>query len=129
VARLVAVVLTLIIVLITWLLFVYPAAPQSYRLMVHNNTTVTIDTVRVFGSGSVADAVVTDLEPGESGELELLLNVTGQLRFEVLRGYNRIDAIFEGDVSSLDRHQQWLLLNKNNLFILSDTAPAVRSRQ
>lgn len=127
--RSVAAALALIIVVATWLLFALPVGPQSYRLIVHNNTDATIDTVRVFGSGAIEDAVVTGLKPGQSGELELLLNTAGQLRFEVLRGYNRIDTIFEGDVSSLDRHQQWLLLNKNNHFVLSNTAPVETPRQ
>ncbi len=40
-----------------------------------------------------------------------------------MRGYNRIDAIFEDDVSTLQRDQLWLIINNNNHFVLAESAP------
>ena len=82
-----------------------------------------MDMVRVFGSGAIASAELQLLEPGQSGELNLGLRPAGQLRFEVMRGYNRIDAIFEDDVSTLQRDQLWLIINNNNHFVLAESAP------
>ncbi len=79
--------------------------------------------IRVFGSGATETPELKKLQAGQSGELNPGLKPSGQLRFEVMRGYNRIDAIFESDVSSLKRHQQWLIINKNNHFVFSDSAP------
>jgi len=47
----------------------------------------------------------------------------GELRFEVMRAYNRIDAIFEADVATTERRRQWLLLHDNNRFVFRDQAP------
>jgi len=71
----------------------------------------------------VDDAVIKQLQPGQVVELELVLESSGELRFEVIRGYNRVDAMFETDVSTIEHYQQWLLLNDNNRFVLSDYAP------
>ena len=107
----------------SWLYWLRPLDITSYQLTVHNNTAISIDMIRVFGTGAAETPELTQLDPGQSGELSLGLRPFGQLRFEVMRGYNRIDAIFEGDVSSLKRHQQWLILNKNNHFVFRDSAP------
>lgn len=115
--------LIFVALLASWFYWLRPLDSTPYRLTVQNNTANTVDMIRVFGSGAAVTPELKLLEPGQSGELNLVLRPSGQLRFEVMRGYNRIDAIFEDEVSSLKRHQQWLILNKNNHFVFSDSAP------
>jgi hypothetical protein len=121
--RFVVLALIFVALLASWFYWLKPLDSTHYRLTVHNNTAITIDMIRVFGSGAAETPELKLLDPSQSGELNLGLRPSGQLRFEVMRGYNRIDAIFEDDVSSLKRHQQWLILNKNNHFVLSESAP------
>jgi hypothetical protein len=121
--KLVALALLFVVLMASWIYWFRPIDSNHYRLTVYNNTATTIDMIRVFGSGATETPELKKLEAGQSGELNLGLRPSGQLRFEVMRGYNRIDAIFEDDVSSLKRHQQWLIINKNNHFVLSDSAP------
>jgi hypothetical protein len=121
--KVVVLALLLVVLMASWVYWLRPTDSSHYRLTVHNNTSTTIDMIRVFGSGASETPELKKLEAGQSGELKLGLRPQGQLRFEVMRGYNRIDAIFEDDVSSLKRHQQWLILNKNNHFVFRDSAP------
>jgi hypothetical protein len=121
--KLIALALLFVVLMASWVYWLRPIDSSHYRLTVHNNTATTIDMIRVFGSGANEAPELKQLEPGQSGTLNLGLRPAGQLRFEVMRGYNRIDAIFEDDVSSLKRHQQWLIINKNNHFVFSDSAP------
>jgi hypothetical protein len=121
--RKLALLTVLVITGVITVLFLKAADPGYYRLTVVNNTTATVDTIRVFGTAAVAAASVEQLQAGQSAELNVKLNKQGQLRFEVMRGYNRVDAIFEQDIASTGRQQQWLLLHDNNRFVLRDSAP------
>ena len=120
---LVTVVLTIAILGSVAFLLLRSPDPGLYRLIVINNTAATIDRIRLFGTAAAGDAVYEQLQAGQSAELLVKLNDQGQLRFEVMRGYNRIDAIFETDVATTERQQQWLLLHDNNRFVLKDQAP------
>lgn len=121
--RAVGVFLLIIILVVGCYYWLKPQETPHYRLIVLNNTALMINRVSVFGSGARHSAEHKQLKPGQSAELNAVLEPTGQLRFEVIRGYNRIDAIFEDDVSVLERDQLWLIINKNNRFVLAESAP------
>lgn len=121
--RLVTVVLTIAILGSVAFMLLRLPDPDHYRLIVINNTAATIDKIRLFGTAAAEDSVFEQLQAGQSAELLVKLNDQGQLRFEVMRGYNRIDAIFETEVASTERQQQWLLLHDNNRFVLRDHVP------
>ena len=121
--RLAGLTILLIAVGSAWYVAYQPFTAGTYQLTVTNNMQDTVDIIRVFGPGMVDDAVIKQLQPGQVVELELALESSGELRFEVIRGYNRVDAMFERDVSTIEHYQQWLLLNDNNRFVLSDYAP------
>ncbi len=112
-------------VAVGWYLMLESSKSSHYRLLLVNNSDSAIDSVRAFGSGAVTDVVISSLAPGQQTAITIAMKNQGQLRFEVVQGYSRIDAILEQDVSRLSQQWQSLQVNDNHHFILSYQKPAL----
>lgn len=113
----------LIVLLIASVLWWLLQAPVSYELRVINSSQQPVDQVRLFGQAVILEATVNQIGPGGEAAVVVELNDTGDLRFEVSQGYNRIDTYIERDISQLQQHQQQLEIKPNNRFIISDVQP------
>jgi hypothetical protein len=94
--------------------------PKAFHLYVVNNSDKLVDQVRLFGSGVLAEAAITNLLAGQSATMAVTLGNAGGLNFEVSQGFNRIDTFIKQDVSSLQQFQQQLIIHNNNRYILND---------
>lgn len=96
--------------------------PPQYRLAIANQSELTVDQVRLFGSGVTTEQVTQALEPGSQRVISVSLKAEGSLRFEVIQGGNRIDTYIEEDVADLSGDQQRLIIHPHNRFIINTVA-------
>ena len=108
----------LALVLVAWLIWRWQQ-PVYYQLQVVNNSPAPVDQVRLFGRGVVEEDALFSLLPGTTAMLTIELADSGDLRFEVAQGLNRIDTFIVRDIDQLTQRQQRLEINANNRFIIA----------
>ncbi len=91
-----------------------------YELEVINRSAATVDAVRLFGTGTQAEATLKQLKPGRSALISVLLKKQGGLRFEVSQGGNRIDSFINPSVKAIASFNQQLLINPGHRYLISD---------
>ena len=91
-----------------------------YELEVINQSGVTVDQVKLFGSGVQDGSTLKGLKPGRSAIISVMLKTEGGLKFEVQQGRNRIDTFIDKDINAIASFEQQLVIHPNNRFLISD---------
>lgn len=112
-------VVLLVLLVMSGLWYWYVKPPARYQLHVVNNSQIVVQQVRLFGRGAAAAATLDNLMPGKTATLEVVLNPTGELRFEVSQRLNKIDTYLLRDVAVIEHYQQQLTIHPQNRFIIS----------
>lgn len=91
-----------------------------YTLEVSNQSTETVDYIRLFGSGAQNDSIVKSLMPGRSVAVSVTLKKQGELKFEVSQAGSKIDTFVDKDVTAIDSFRQRLFVYPDHRYMLSD---------
>lgn len=113
-AGLMALVLILLAVWYCWF------QPVYFAVDVRNNSGETIDLFRLYGDGVESEQQVSALANGAETKLQVQLQGSGELRFESVRGYNRIDTVIASDVTNWHSQEQLLTIHPNNRFVFAE---------
>lgn len=96
----------------------YPSA-REFNLVVENTSGQEVDQLRLFGEAMEHEVVLVKLPPGQQQRIVAIIRPSGNLRFEVSQGMNRIDHFIVEDTRVLDDLEQRLTIQPGNRIILS----------
>ncbi|ARN75518.1 hypothetical protein [Oceanicoccus sagamiensis] len=91
-----------------------------YELEVINRSGVTVQSVRLFGSGVQAEASLKPLMPGRSAIMSVMLKKQGGLQFEVQQGDSRIDTFIEQNINAIHSFHQQLMIEPGQRYLISN---------
>lgn len=92
---------------------------KTYRLVLSNQSTISVDSIRVFGSALEQEYLIENLVVGTEQTLSLTLAKRGTLKYEVQQGTTRVDTFIVKDVSTLEHFHQQLTVEPGNRFLMS----------
>lgn len=106
------------IIAVLLLIAKYPSS-REFVLVVENTSGRELDQLRLFGEAVDHPVVLVKLQPGQEQRVTVAILPSGNLRFEVSQGMNRIDSFIVEDTRILDDLEQRLTIYPENRIILS----------